>query len=126
MKIIKTVLFIIILVFLGTIIFQNQEYLFSKYAITIDLKFGSFQWVIPEFMNIGYFAVFFVFGFLVSGYIGVASKFKSRKQIRMLNFENGSYREQISSLKTELDKFKNDPYINTKSENDGEKSPETT
>ena len=90
----------------------------------IDLKFASLQWVIPEFMNIGYFGIFFCIGFLVAGYIGIASKLKSRKIVRRLNYDINSYHEQISSLKTELDKFKNDPYINNKLESDGDKSPE--
>lgn len=67
-------------------------------------------------MNIGYFGIFFCLGFVVAGYIGVSSKFKSRKIIKQLNHDISLSNDQIASLKTELDKFRNDPYINSKSE----------
>ncbi|MCD4742809.1 MAG: hypothetical protein K8R67_10085 [Desulfobacteraceae bacterium] len=124
MKKIKTALFLIIIIFFAVIIYQNKEYFFTNYSLIIDLKFASLQWVIPEFMNIGYFGIFFCLGFLVAGYMGISSKLKSRKIVRRLNYDINSYHEQISSLKTELDKFKNDPYINNKLESDGDKSPE--
>lgn len=124
MKKIKTALFLIIIIFFAVIIYQNKEYFFTKYSLIIDLKLASLNWVIPEFMNIGYFGIFFCLGFLVAGYMGISSKLKSRKIVRRLNYDINSYHEQISSLKTELDKFKNDPYINNKLESDGDKSPE--
>jgi uncharacterized membrane protein YciS (DUF1049 family) len=124
MKNLKTFLFFIILIFFAVIIFQNNEYFFSKHSMTIDLKIASWQWTIPEFMNIGYFGIFFCLGFLVAGYIGISSKFKTRKVIKQLNYEINSSHEQIVSLKTELDKFNNDPYINTKSKNNGDQVPE--
>lgn len=124
MKKIKTALFLIIIIFFAVIIYQNKDYFFTKYSMIIDLKFASLQWVIPEFMNLGYFGIFFCLGFLVAGYMGISSKLKSRKIVRRLNYDINSYHEQISSLKTELDKFKNDPYLNNKVESDGDKSPE--
>ena len=115
-----------ILICFAIIISQNNEYFFSKHSINIDLKFASWQWVIPELMNISYFGIFFVLGFLVAGYIGVSSKFKSRKIVRRLNHDINSYHEQILSLKTELDKFHNDPYINNKLESAGDQPTEQT
>jgi hypothetical protein len=126
MKKIKTGLFFIILICFIVIIYQNNEYFFAKHSMTIDLKIASWQWVIPEFMNIGYFGIFFFLGFLAAGYIGVSSKLKSRKIVRRLTHDIDSYHEQIISLKTELDKFNNDPYINNKVENAGDQPPEQT
>ena len=130
MKNIKTFLFFIILIFFAVIIFQNNEYFFSKHSMTIDLKITSWQWTIPEFMNIGYFGIFFCLGFLVAGYMGLSSKFKARRVIKQLNNDINSYHDQIVSLKTELDKFNNDPYINTtkseKDEDQASEQPQTT
>lgn len=126
MKKIKMGLFFIILICFSVLIYQNNEYFFAKHSMTIDLKIASWQWVIPEFMNIGYFGVSFVIGFLVAGYMGVSSKFKARKIVRRLNQDINSCHEQISSLKTELDKFHNDPYINSKPKSDGDQPPEQT
>ena len=126
MKKIKIGLFFIILICFAVIIYQNNEYFFSKHSMNIDLKIESWQWVFPKFMNIGYLGVSFALGFLVAGYMGISSKFKSRKIFKRLNHDINSYHEQIESLKTELDKFHNDPYINNKLESNGDQPPEQT
>ena len=124
MKKIKTGLFLIILIFVGWIIYLNNEYFLRAYPLVIDLKIETWQWELPAIMNIGYFGIFFCLGFLVAGYMWLSSSFKARKVIKLLNRDVNSYHEQIISLKTELDKFNNDPYINSKPEQDGEKPPE--
>ena len=124
MKNLKTFLFFIILIFFGWVIYLNNEYFLTTYPLVIDLKIKSWEWKLPEIMNIGYFGIFFCLGFLAAGYIGISSKFKARKVIKQLNYEINSSHEQIVSLKTELDKFNNDPYINTKSESNGDQVPE--
>ncbi|MCP3901895.1 MAG: LapA family protein [Desulfobacteraceae bacterium] len=128
MKKIKLGLFFIIIVCSVMIVSQNWEYFSTTYSLllNIDLKFASWQWALPELKNIGYFGIFFCLGFLITGYMGVSSKFKSRKIVRRLNQEINSYHEQVESLKTELDKFNSDPYINNKPESDENQSPEQT
>ena len=124
MKKIKTGLFFIVLIFLGWIVYLNNEYFLTPYPLVIDLKIESWQWELAPIMNIGYFGIFFCSGFLVAGYMWLSSSFKARKVIKQLNRDMNAYHEQIQSLKTELDKFNNDPYINNKPENEGAKSPE--
>ncbi len=130
MKNIKTVFFFIFLICFAVIVYQNNEYFFSQYSMTIDLKISSWQWIFPKFFTIGYFGIFFGLGFLVAGYMGVSSKLKARKTIKQLNNDISSFHEQIVSLKTELDKFHSDPYIeNTKPKGSEDKpadDPQTT
>ncbi|MCK5097748.1 MAG: hypothetical protein KAR45_06570 [Desulfobacteraceae bacterium] len=124
MKKIKIGLFFIVLIFLGWIVYLNNEYFLTPYPLVIDLKIKSWQWELAPIMNIGYFGIFFCSGFLVAAYMWLSSSFRARKVIKQLNRDINAYHEQIQSLKTELDKFNNDPYINSKPESEGEKSPE--
>jgi hypothetical protein len=124
MKKIKIGLFFIILICFGILIYQNNEYFLAKHSFNLDLKITSWQWVLPEVMNIGYFGIFFCLGFLVAAYLGLSSKFRSIKTIKRLKNDMNSSHEQIISLKTELDKFNNDPYINNKLESAGGQPPE--
>ena len=125
MKKIKMSLVFIVLICFVILIYQNSEYFFAMQSMNIDLKmFESWQWALPELMNIGYLAISFLLGFLIAGYLGVSSKLKSRKIVRQLKLDNNSCHEQILTLKTELDKFHSDPYISDKIEESQEKSPE--
>ena len=124
MKKIKISLFFIILIFLGLIIYQNNEYFLDTHSLLIDLKLQNWQWNLPYVMNIGYFGIFFGLGFLFAGYLWIFSAFKSRKIIKLLNRDINSYHDQVVSLKTELDKFNNDPYIKQKTDNHEEQSPD--
>ncbi len=124
MKKIKISLFFIILIFLGLIIYQNNEYFLDTHSLLIDLKLQNWQWNLPYVMNIGYFGIFFGLGFLFAGYLWIFSAFKSRKIIKLLNRDINSYHDQVVSLKTELDKFNNDPYIKQTTDNHEEQSPD--
>ncbi len=126
MKKIKTGLFFIIIISMLFIIYQNHEYFFAKNSLIIDLRIDSLQWVIPEFMNIGYFGISFCLGFLIAGYMGISSKLKSRKVVKKLTHDIDSYHEQVISLKTELDKFHNDPYIKDNKDDDKDLPVEQT
>jgi uncharacterized membrane protein YciS (DUF1049 family) len=117
MKKVKFFLWLIILFFLGLLVYQNLPYFLTIQALTIDLKIKSWNWVLPEMQNIVYWAICFVFGLIVSGIMGISSKIRNRKMIKSLNKTIDSHAAQISSLRTELEVFINDPYIKKQAEN---------
>lgn len=118
MKKIKFFLWLIVLIFLGLLVYQNKDYFFTTQALNLDinLKFKSWSWILPEAQNILYFGICFVFGLFVTGIMGISSKLKSRKMIKALNKTIDSHAAQISSLRTELEVFINDPYIKKKAD----------
>jgi hypothetical protein len=124
MKVLKTILFFIVLIFFGVTVFVNHEYFLTKYSIIIGLRLEDWQWPLPELTNLAYFGICFGIGLLLPTYLGLSAAFKSRRIIKNLNIDINSYHEQIVLLKTELDKFNNDPYINNTPEKEVEKSPE--
>jgi uncharacterized integral membrane protein len=111
MKKVKVVLWLIVLIFLGLLVYQNQEYFFSTNALQIDLKISTWQWSLPELQTIAYMGICFAVGFIWAGILGLSSRFRLKKEIKTLNQTVDSHAAQISSLKTELEVYINDPYI---------------
>lgn len=116
MKTLKFIIFLIVLGFLALIYFQNAEYLTAKQSLMLDLKFKTWQWTFPELWNLAYFGICFVIGFIIAAFYGLGSKLKSKQIIKSLNATIDSHAAQISSLRTELEVFTNDPYIKKQAE----------
>ena len=70
MKTIKYLLWLIILVLLGILIYQNLEYFMTTVALKLDLKISTWSWTIPEIQNIAYFAICFILGLILAGIKG--------------------------------------------------------
>ena len=52
----------------------------------------------------------FSLGLIITGYMGLGTKLKAKKTIKKLNATIDSHQELITSLKSELETFKKDPY----------------
>ena len=131
MKTIKYLLWMIILTLLGILIYQNINYFMTGIALKFDLKVASWNWTIPEIQNIAYFGICFVLGFFLAGIKGLAVKFKLNKKIKTKDADVTSLKEQVNTLKEQLEVFEHDPYIKKEleekitAENDTEKDPGT-
>ncbi|MFO7884779.1 MAG: hypothetical protein R6U68_08160 [Desulfobacteraceae bacterium] len=110
MKKVKLFLFLIVVIFVGLIIYQNREFFLTKQALSLSLGVETWQWTAPGVANVAYWGGCFVIGLIITGWMGLMLKFKSQKKIKSLNKTIDSHIETISSLKTELEAFKNDPY----------------
>ncbi len=110
MKKIKLVFILIILVLLGLLVYQNADYFFAKHALSLNLGLESWKWTTPGVQNIGYLGICLAAGLLITGIKGLGTRMRLKKEVKLLKTDIESYLEQISSLKTELEKFKNDPY----------------
>jgi hypothetical protein len=110
MKKIKLFLGLIILIFAGLVVYQNRDYFFTKQALSLSLGVETWNWTAPAIQNLAYFGISLALGLLGAGFIGLASKLKSKKTIKSLNATIESHLEKIASLKAELEPFTSDPY----------------
>ncbi|MBU8910831.1 MAG: hypothetical protein KOO65_06140 [Desulfobacterales bacterium] len=111
MKKIKYFLWLIIAGLLGILIYQNLDYFMTTRALKFDLKIASWNWTIPELQNIVYFGICFLLGLIIAGVKGFVVKFRLNKEIKTKDAAIASFKEQVNTLKTELEVFQHDPYI---------------
>jgi uncharacterized membrane protein len=111
MKTIKYFLWLIIIVLLGILIYQNLEYFMTTEALKLDLKVASWNWTTPALQNIAYFGICFVLGLILAGIKGFAVKLGLKKQLKAKDTTIASLNQQTNTLKTELEVFQHDPYI---------------
>lgn len=111
MKTIKYLFWLIIIVLLGILIYQNLEYFMTTASLKFDLKVATWNWTIPELQNIAYFGICFLLGLVLAGIKGFAVKLGLKKVIKTQNAAMDSLNKQINLLKAELDVFQHDPYI---------------
>ncbi|SLM30014.1 conserved hypothetical protein [Desulfamplus magnetovallimortis] len=116
MKKFKAFVVLLVVVFVALVIYQNREYFFTKQALSLSLGVETWQWTAPEIENVYYFGGSLLIGLLITGYLGLCAKFRSRKTMKMLNVTINSQHQTIDTLQTELDKFKSDPYFKKKEE----------
>lgn len=113
MKKIKLFLVLIVLILIGVVIYQNWNFFSEKPALTLTLFVESWHWTVSGIQNIAYWGGCLVIGLLITGFMGISSKLKSRKNIKSMNATIESHLKMISSLKNELEAFRNDPYTKT-------------
>ncbi len=104
MKKIKIALWIIIIGFIGLVMFQNKEFFMARQSFSVNLYFNSYQ--TPEIFNAILFFAFFAVGLLVAYFFSLFGKYKSSKIIKDLKSSLTSSMQQVSVLKQELDTLK--------------------
>ena len=100
----KTGLWIVIVGFVGLLFFQNQEVFLAKRILRMDLLFAKYQ--SPELPDVLLFICTFVIGFLISYFVNLSSRFKSKKFIKQLKSTLDAQQKELTSLKSEVDGFK--------------------
>lgn len=111
MKKIKYLLWLIVLGLLGILIYQNLDYFMTTRALKFDLKIASWNWTMLEIQNIAYFGICFLLGLIIAGIKGFVVKLRLKKEIKTKDAAIASFKEQVNTLKTNLEVFQNDPYI---------------
>ena len=112
MKTIKYIWWLIILSFIGIFVYQNIDYFMTTTALKIDLKIASWNWTLPELQNIAYFGICFLLGIILSSIRGFVIRLGLKKEIKTKDASIASFKEKLTSLKSELEVFQHDPYIN--------------
>ena len=101
MKKIKLVLWILIVLFIGLVFFQNQEFFLEKKGISINLFIGEPHPIALPI--IVWFLIMLIVGLLVSYFYGLAERFKLKKVIKELKAKIDTQIETISQLRSELE-----------------------
>ena len=93
MKKVKIVFWLIVLIIIAIIIYQNIDFLEYKHELSF-VKYKSSQ-----FSNAVLLSVAFLAGILVSYVLSLAERLKSRKTIKKLNTEIASHIKELSEFR---------------------------
>ncbi|MDJ0783406.1 MAG: LapA family protein [Desulfosarcinaceae bacterium] len=97
MKKVKLGFWLIIIVFLVLIIYQNQDFFRATRSLSLNLIIA--QYFTPEIPIAVLFLAAFMAGLLIAYIFGLLAQFRARKTIKNLNTTINSQIEMITSLK---------------------------
>jgi len=120
MKKVKIVILVIILIFVGIVIFQNKAFFMTEQSLVINLLFAEYK--MPGIANIVLFLACFFIGLLIGYFYFIFIRFKLNKTIRRLNSTINSHQEIISDLEKDVASLKSSS--NEVINEDLEKSPD--
>ena len=104
----RTGIWIVIFVLLMVLFFQNQSiFLSSRSSLKMDLYFVKYQ--TPELPNGLYYLATLIIGLLIAYLFALGDRFKARRAIRSLSTTIGSHRQEVTTLKKEIEELKRTP-----------------
>jgi hypothetical protein len=109
MKKAKLVIWLLVLVFMGLVIYQNEgHFLNAQESLRLNL------WVVPEYHSpklpmVFFYLVFFLYGLIVAYFFGLPERFRSRKAIKRLTIAATQREKAMTELNTELSRLKGEP-----------------
>ncbi|MGA8239348.1 MAG: lipopolysaccharide assembly protein LapA domain-containing protein [Desulfobacterales bacterium] len=116
MKKVKLVVWMLIIVFVAIVIYQNRDFFWvSKKSLAVDLAFAKYQ--IPEVEHLVIFGVFFGAGFLLGIYFLIGRGLKTKKKIKALKAQVKEQTEKAAVLEKELHALRGDPLVTDTSGN---------
>jgi hypothetical protein len=104
MKKAKILFWLIIIGFIGLVIYQNKEFFMTRHSFGIDLMVFSYR--SPEVYSAILFLLFFILGLLIAYFFGLFERFKANKTIKTLTATNSSLEQMLASLKNDLASIK--------------------
>ena len=104
MKKIKMILWVLAILFVLLVVYQNQGFFLTKQHIIVNLYFATYQ--TPEMLIAIFFLFCFLIGLLISYFINLSEKIRSKKVIKRLSATLDSHLKKISELKNELESVK--------------------
>ena len=108
------VIWAILLVFIGLIIFQNQEFFLSKQILRVNLGIVD-VYESPQVPVAIVFLVFFFFGVILAYLFSLPERFKTNKILKKLKTINTSLENELANLKRDVAALKGEP-VETKEE----------
>lgn len=101
MKKIRLVLWLIVLGFIALVVYQNRVFLMGSQKVELDLWVQKYS----AELNMGVILLgLFLAGLLISYFLSLAQRFKTRKTIRKLNEELDAERKRAAELESQLGK----------------------
>lgn len=104
MKKIKIGIWLIIILFLGLVVYQNSDFFLGKESLGIDLVFTKYQ--SPELPVVLFFAGLFCLGWLMAYLSALAERFRTGKQIKTLKQTNDAQQNAIDEMKRDVEELK--------------------
>ncbi len=117
MKAIKYLFLLIILILLGTLGYQNQDYFMAATPLHINLDLLSFHYTAKALPNVAYWGICFGLGLLIIGMRGLFTAFRLGREVKERDTVIAGLKSEINTLKINLDVFTHDPYIKQQKEN---------
>ena len=105
MKKAKIAFWLILFGFITLLAYQNWDFFMSQHRLRLDL-FVTEEFSTPELPNAILFLIFFFAGLLISYFITLLERFKSKKAIKALNAVLVKDQKQLDELKTETSLLK--------------------
>ncbi len=103
----KIFIWILILAFIGVVLYQNKALFFANQTLGFDLHIVKYE--TPQLPVAIFFLATLVIGFMISYLFGLSDKFKTKKSVKSLNSTLDAKREEVTSLKREMELLKNRP-----------------
>ena len=103
----RTGIWIVIIVLLMLLFFQNQSVFLSSRSLQMDLYVVKYQ--TPELPAGLYYLATLIIGLLVAYLFGLGDRFKSRRAIKSLSATIVSHRQEVTTLKKEIEELKRTP-----------------
>lgn len=104
MKKFKYAFWLLLVGFLGLLVYQNQGVFLAKHQLDINL--GFVQYHVPEVYSILIIAVFFFGGILLAYAASLFERYRAHRQIKSLKQTVDAYTGTITKLKQEVDGLK--------------------
>ena len=108
MKKAKIAFWLILIGFIALLAYQNWDFFMSEHRLRLDL-FVTEELSTPELPNAILFLFFFFAGLLISYFISLFERYKSKKTIKALNAALETNQKQLDELNTEISLLKGDP-----------------
>ena len=102
MKKMKIALWLILLVVIALIIFQNKDFFSAKQSLTFN-SYVAEPYHTPPLQNAVWFLACFIIGLLIAYFFSLMERFKSNRVIKELRAKNESLLDLISQLRKELE-----------------------
>jgi hypothetical protein len=105
----KLIIWLLVLGFMGLVVYQNDGH-FLNAQESLRLNLG----VVPEYHSpklpmVFFYLVFFLYGLVVAYLFGLPERFRSRKAIKRLTIAATQREKAMTELNTELSRIKGEP-----------------
>lgn len=100
----KIIFWLLILVILAVVFYQNQDLFLNEQYIGINLLVKEYH--ADNIPNAIFFFAFFLMGLLIACFSSLAERFKSKKTIKILNAAIDSHHQEMSQLQKEVASLK--------------------
>lgn len=104
MKIIKIIIWIVLIGLFGLVVYQDQSFFFSPHKFS--LHFGPTVYETAQLPMVVFFVSFFLLGWLIAYVFGLVERFKVGRANKVLRNALSSQQDSVDVLKRDLEAIK--------------------